>query len=162
VAVESQESIFLFEYEDGTRYYTWRLAHVALESDPGEITIRAARGPAFAVSVPVHAITRYETVVRKDISLFGYLLGAMLGDWTGLLIVLLAPVALIDAILARRTAFPVIKLSHASKQGEVAIFLRSRHRRKRGRIETLELAQHLVAFLRQNGYRGLMPDLEHG
>jgi len=163
----SKEEAIIFEYEDETNYYTWQRAHMELEADTGEITIRVVQGGNFAVSIPASEIDSYEIVLRKDVSFLSHILVEMLGDWVGgFLVPLFAPIVLIDVIIARRTEFPVVRLSQSTGDDsiaieEVAIYLRSKHRRSRGRTETHEMAERLAEFLRQNGYNGPMPDLEH-
>ena len=153
----------LFEYEDETRYYTWQAAHLAFVADTQEMVIQASRG-SFTLSIPVSGIRRYETVLKEDISYFSYLMGAVLGDWTGILLVLLAPIAIIDAISSRRTPIRVVKLSCTAPnhpEQEITLYLRSRHRRDRGQIESYQIAGRIMDFLLQNGYSGPQPDLEY-
>lgn len=159
----SIEEKVLFEYEDATRYYTWQPAHLTLSDDIAEITIQADRGNHFTLSIPIDEITYYETVERKDITIFETILGAMLSDWSGLLLIVLTPIAIVDTLIARKTLFPVARLSWVTcddPKQEVKVSLRSRRRRKRGQAETARLIQRIADFLLRHDYSGSVPEFD--
>jgi hypothetical protein len=85
------------------------------------------------------------------------------GDLLGLVVDLLLVVfrALIDHLFTRSTKVQVLKLtqsaSYDSRQGWV-IHLRSSRRGEKGQVATLQMARRFVAFLRQAGYRGAIPE----
>jgi hypothetical protein len=157
----------LFEAEDETRFYEWQLGHVALDPAAGTITIHGHSRQDIKITISASEIAGCEIVKREDISKLGQTVFVwVVRDETGAvgcpLALLLGPVALIDAILAKRARFPAIKLTQATngdaKQGWV-IHLRSRKRRRRGRTETMAMAHRVVASLRQSGYSGPLPEL---
>jgi len=142
----------VFEAEDETRYYKWRSASVKLEPVAGTITIYTYP----EITVPVSEIASCEIVEREDIRYFSLL------DFL-FTVLLVSESAFIEGMTAKKnTMVPVIKLTQStsddSGQGWV-IHLRSRRRGQRGRVATFEMAHRIVAFLRQNGYSGPMPDL---
>jgi hypothetical protein len=161
------EKPILFEAEDETRCYTWRLARAELDPVAGAITICGARGKTPTITIHIREITGFEIVPREEISTLPHLaLGMLLADSdTGLgclLSVILAPIAIIQAITSRRARVPVIKLTQSAGDGPGqgwVIHLRSRRRGSRGRVETRELAHRIADLLPRHGYSGSMPDL---
>lgn len=158
---------FLLEAEDEERYYTWRPARAELDPVARTITLRGVYGGTPTITIPISEITGFEIVKREGIStLSSVALGLLLADSnTGfgcLLSILLAPVAIVDRIISRRTRFPIIRLTQSggagSGQGWV-IYMRSKKRGHRGREETREFARHIADLLHKYGYSGSMPDL---
>ena len=154
----------LFELEDETRYYKWRLGRVELDPIAGAITIHGDRNSRFTITIPVSEIIDCEIVEREDINTFGPMWSstAYSDPSGGILTLLLAPLAIIDTAAAKSTSFPVIKLTQAAsgdqEQGWM-IYLRSRKRGRNGQIATREMAHRVVVFLHQNGYCGPIPEL---
>jgi len=152
---------FLFEAEDGTRYYTWRSARVELEPVAGTITIYGYHVGKLTITVPVSEIASCEIVEREETKYYSRGLEAS-GCGTDLVgLLLLRFIAIIEGIIAKNTMVPVIKLTQSatddSGQGWV-IHLRSRRRGHLGRVATFEMAHRIVAFLRQTGYNGTIPE----
>lgn len=169
--VVGTESQVLFEAKDQTSHHTWQAAGIDLDPVAGELTIHGYPYGEPEITVPVGQIASCEMVEREDIkrnltrTLEGGGCGGS-GDWADLLLIPLLLLAyafleIMDRILARSTKVPVLKLtqslSDGSSQGWV-IHLRSRKRGRRGQVETLKMAGRVVAFLRQAGYRGTMPE----
>ncbi|MCB9450746.1 MAG: hypothetical protein H6672_04870 [Anaerolineaceae bacterium] len=151
------EEKILFEYEDETRYYTWQRGTVAFQENA--VVIRGVR-PGFTCSLSVSEITGYETIMKQDINFAEYVLGAVMYDWSGVLVMLLAPLTLLDMLIARKTMLSVPRLTwvEPDEAQTVMISLRSRQRRRRGQAETTQLSQRIVDFLRRNAYVGSLPD----
>jgi hypothetical protein len=156
----------LFEAKDETNYYTWRIGYVEWESETGTLTITTVQRHNLAISLEADEVTGFEIVQREGISTLPHVaLGALLADWnTGLgclLSLILAPIALVDWIAAKRTRFPVIRLVQSNGDGAEqgwTLDLRSRKRGRRGREETRALANRLADVLHNTGYGGSMPD----
>lgn len=169
-AVGAELRVF-FEAKDQTSHHAWQLAGVDLNPVAGEFTIHGYPYGEPEITVPVSEIASCEMVEREDITRnltrtleAGGCGGS--GDWADLLLIPLmlltyAFLEVMDRTLARSTKVPVLKLtqspSDGSSQGWV-IHLRSKNRGRRGQVETLEMAGHVAAFLRQTGYRGTMPE----
>ena len=114
--IMSQDEPILFEAEDETRFYEWQLGRAELDPATGTITIHGHSRQDLAITVPVDEIASCEIVEREDISTLGHTLFSwVIYDETGAigcpLAFLLWPVAIIDAIVAKRAGFPVIKLT---------------------------------------------------
>ena len=156
--MDTWQDKILFEYEDATEYYTWQPGVVALACDAGAIEVSGEGGGHFSRMLPACEIRRYDMVVRKDINFSKYFEGVWYGDSSGCLFLVL-PIMAIDALIARRTKFPVLKLSWGSPQNEEAIYLRSRYRGRRGKEATDTLAQRVMDFLDENGFDGPDPKI---
>ena len=160
----------LFEAEDETRLYRWQPGYLELDSAANVLTIHGHPRSKLSITVPVGEIASCEIVEREDISTLGRTLFFwVIYDETGAigcpLAFLLGPVAILDAIAAKKARFPVIKLTQATSgdsKGGWAIHLRSRKRRRRGRAATREMAHRVIAFLDQGGYSGPLPDPTSG
>jgi hypothetical protein len=156
-----EQVVFEAEYETGS--YPWQLSSVEMDPLAGAITIHGL--PDGTPTIPIHLseIGRCEIVTRPDIRrglanmwVSGAPEGADGGD--ALLIVL---TEIVDRIIAKSTKVPVLKLtSSASDDPDQArvIHLRSKSRGHRGQDETLEFARRFVAFLREAGYEGAIPE----
>ena len=162
-----QDEQVLFEAEDETRFYRWQPGHIELDPATGVLTIHGHPRNKLVITIPVSEIASCTIVEREDISTLGRTLFFwVIYDETGAigcpLALLLGPVAILDAMAAKRARFPVIRLVEATSDDlhrGWTIHLRSRRRRRRGRVATQEMAQRVAKFLGQSGYGALMPDL---
>lgn len=158
------EEQVIFEAESQTGYCPWQLARVELEPVSGAVTICGHPDGAPTITVPVSEIVSCGIVEREDIkrNLIRIMEGGG-GPGSGSLgdVVFMILLEIIDRSIAKGTKVPVIKLTQSasgdSGQGWV-VHLRSKRRGRKGQAATLEMAQRFVAFLRQSGYQGAIPD----